>query len=64
MALRTLARSASSKLGQLLSPLVVGALVEDSIIAMGAFFTCGFALALVCLCAVPKARHAYGGVAG
>ncbi len=47
--------SACGKLGQLVSPLVAGALVSTSVIAMGVFFTGTWALAALCLSSVPRA---------
>ena len=48
---------AGSKLGSLVSPLVVGGLIEGgSVLAVGAFLTAGWAVATVCLVAVPRSR--------
>ena len=38
-----------------MSPLVAGALVSTSVIAMGVFFTGTWALAALCLSSVPRA---------
>merc|ERR1712032_151458 len=45
--------SAGSKLGLLIAPLIVGALMNRSVIALGAFFTGSFACAALFLSLVP-----------